>query len=45
MIEKVFINMLITVKNASRVNVLQFIECCIIIQMMSFIGIMNVNYD
>ena len=35
---------MITVKSA-WVNILQFLECCIIIQMMPFNGIMNVNYD
>ena len=35
----------ITVENVSRVNILQLLECCIINQMMSFNGIMNVNFD
>ena len=36
---------MITVKNTSRINILQFLECCSIIQMMPFNGIMNANYD
>ena len=42
---KVFKTKLITIKNASRVNVLQLLECCIIIQTMPFNSVMNVNYD
>ena len=35
---------MITVKNASRVIVLQFLECCIIIQMMPFNVKVSVSY-
>ena len=47
MIEKVFINQVDYSQRriASRANVLQFLECCISIQMMPFHGIMNVNFD
>ena len=43
MIEKIFTNKLFSVKNASRVNVLQLLECCIIIQIVPFNEIMNVD--
>ena len=37
--------MLITVKSTSRVNVIQLLECWIIIQMMPFNDFMNVDFD
>ena len=45
MIEKVFTNQVDYSQNVSRVNILQILECCSIIQMMSFKFSMNVNYD
>ena len=44
-LKKVLLINLITDKNASRLNVLQPLECCIIIQMVPFNGIMNVKFD
>ena len=45
MIEKVFTNQVDYSQNVSRVIVLQILECCSVIQMMSFNFSMNVNYD
>ena len=45
MIKKVFINQVSCTQNASRVKVLQLLECCIIVEIMPFICIMNVNFD
>ena len=45
MIKKVFINQVSYTQNASRVKVLQLLECCIIVELMLFNCIKNVNFD